>query len=108
MVQTNDMRGIQCDLCGAEYREQFTYFSGTLDKVDVDGTRSKGEVAEVDKRFLDIDICEKCWLDHIKTKMMEVINKREKEAKKRAKNKGNQWSSEANDRGSGPLRLKGN
>jgi len=74
-MQTEDKRGIYCDLCGKVFRDQFTYFSGQLDKVQVD-TRS--EKLDVDRRFLDIDMCESCHANRIKRPMLKVIREREK------------------------------
>ena len=93
MVMTKDKRGIECDTCGAEYRENFTYYSCTLDKIDVSAARSSSDNSgsDVEKRFLDLEICEKCWGD-MKARMMEIINKREEKAKKAVKNKQSDWS----------------
>ena len=94
MVRTNDKRGIECDLCGAEYKENFIYYSGILDKVDVNAARATS-ITEVDKRFLDIDMCQKCWQD-MKERILDVINKREQKAKKIATSKStpDEWSTQ--------------
>lgn len=74
-MQTEDRRGIYCDLCGKPYRDQFSYYSGQLDKVQVDTQRA--EKLDVDRRFLDIDICDGCYASRIKKPMLKVIRERE-------------------------------
>ena len=98
MVMTSDRKGIECDLCGAEHREQFSYFSAKsvnpiqVDKIDVNVEQSD-PIIGVDKRYLDIDICIKCMED-IVNKMKKVISDRQNKQAKNQKNKSNQWSSD--------------
>ena len=91
MVMTSDQKGISCDICGVEYRDRFVYFSCRMDKVTVDTSRSHSAITDLDKRNLDVDICDKCYHD-IESKMRSVIDRREKELDKIRKNKGQQWS----------------
>jgi hypothetical protein len=67
--------GVICDLCGAVRTDKFTYYSAKLDRVNVD--RNSGFLADrdVDRRFLDLDICESCF-DQMKKKILDVINRK--------------------------------
>ena len=86
---TPDRRGVQCDLCGSEYRESFTYYSFVIDEVVVEVAQSR---VDPDKRYLDIDVCNKCMED-IKTRMKAVIAKNKKKPNKVPKSIKDQWSS---------------
>lgn len=65
MVMTEDRRGIRCDFCGEEYRDEFDYYSLRIDKVVVNSKIQKTGVVSVDRRMLDFDICEKCYQEMI-------------------------------------------
>lgn len=97
---TSDQKGISCDLCGVDYRDKFEYFSGNLDKVFVDSALQKTGIVDCDRRFLDIDICEKC-MNEFMDKMKQVITEREKKAVKNKSTKADQWST-----GDGAVRSK--
>ena len=78
-MKTPDSRGIECDFCGKEFRDKFTYFSGEAHKVDVDKDRK--QVVDVDRRFLDYDMCGECFTRRIKKPMLKVIKEREENRK---------------------------
>ena len=73
---TEDKRGIYCDFCGEPLRDRFQYYSGVLHKVDVD--RDRKQTTDVDRRFLDFDMCEKCFVNKVKKAMLKIIKQREK------------------------------
>lgn len=91
MVMTTDRRGISCDLCGAEFRDTFDYYSARIDKVAVDSSKKKTGVAEVDRRYMDLDICLPCWEKMVK-QVKKTIKEREKQASKAKKSGANEWS----------------
>lgn len=74
--QSQKVTGIICDLCGIACTDKFEYYSGRFDLVEVDRSLSKSAIKQVDKRFLDIDLCSVCFTD-LQRRMLEVINKRE-------------------------------
>ena len=78
--------GISCDFCGNTKVEKFTYYSAKLDKVQVDKVVGFQTDRDVDRRHLDLDICEACF-GAMREKILKVI-------KNRDKNK-NKWSSSA-------------
>lgn len=67
--------GVICDLCGAVRTEKFIYYSAKLDKVSVDRNSGFSADRDVDRRFLDLDICESCF-DQMKKKILDVINRK--------------------------------
>ena len=74
MVQTKNKDGIICDLCGTSSTKEFKYFNMVhIHKIDV----VVGVKMDVDKRMLDLDICESCW-NNLFIKVKKVIAKREK------------------------------
>lgn len=75
-MQNSDKKGIICDLCQMIYSNKFKYYNATFDMIDVDCSLNKASVIDVDKRFLDLDICENC--------MNEMIEKVKLGIKKRA------------------------
>lgn len=77
MVQTADKSGIICDFCNREYRDNFEYFSGELHKVLVNKDLPNEKQVEVNRRFLDIDICIVCQRDIIEKPMVKIIKERE-------------------------------
>jgi len=52
--------GITCDRCGRILKDQFEYYSDKRTRVQVDRSRSKTGVVEVDEDILDFDICTTC------------------------------------------------
>lgn len=68
--------GIICDTCGMVFEKQFKYYSAKFDFVEVDSTRGKNGIVDVDRRNLDLDICESC-MGNIKKRVLELIAKRE-------------------------------
>ena len=80
-MMTPDKKGVFCDLCGAEYYNKFDYYSAKIDKVVVDKDRSQAGVAEVDRQYMDLDICCKCW-DKMVDNVKKVIANRASSPKK--------------------------
>ena len=72
-MQTKDKKGIICDTCGLVAKDKFTYYNVVqVHKIGV----NIGSNTDVDKRYLDLDICENCWSEILK-KVKKVIAKRE-------------------------------
>jgi ferredoxin len=94
MVMTTDRRGISCDLCGAEFRDTFDYYSAKIDKITVDASRQKTGVAEVDRRFMDLDICDGCWEKTVEV-VKKVIEARKQKASRAKKSGADQWTTGA-------------
>lgn len=92
MIMTKDRRGIYCDLCGSACKDQFEYYSAKIDKVVVDSKIQKTGIVDIDRKFMDIDICPGCW-DSILEKMKAVISQRERTTVKDQRNKSDEWSS---------------
>jgi hypothetical protein len=74
---TDDKKGVICDLCGEISANKFKYFSAKIDLVEVDGSIGKSGIVDIDRRFLDMDICEKC-MEVLKQRMLKVIEKQKK------------------------------
>lgn len=55
------INGIICDLCGTVLTDKFEYVSGKLDHVEVDKAIGKHGIKDIDRRFLDVDFCPRCW-----------------------------------------------
>lgn len=73
---TTDKQGIICDICGSISTKNFKYYSATFDMVEVDCTIKKSGPLNIDRRFLDLDVCVKC-MDEIISKVKLGIEKRE-------------------------------
>jgi hypothetical protein len=71
----HQVNGIVCDFCGTVRTDKFTYYSAKLDKVDIDKSSGFSMDRDVDRRFLDLDICEPCF-EQMKKKILDVIKKR--------------------------------
>jgi hypothetical protein len=82
LLPSND--GITCDQCGEVFTRKFTYFSCEFTKVLVDAEQKIAGPTEVDKKYLNLDICEKCY-EKMKRKCLAII--RDFEAK-RQRNSG--------------------
>ena len=91
MVMTSDRRGISCDLCGAEHKDKFEYYSLKIDKIAVDREVQKTGIVDVDRRFLDVDICPSCQ-ENMAKQMENVISMRKSKTDKDTKNKANEWT----------------
>ena len=74
--KTKTMTGIICDTCGVVFEKKFKYYSVKFDLVEVDSDRGRNGVVEVDRRNLDLDMCEICT-GNLKKRVIELINKRE-------------------------------
>jgi len=59
LLKTKD--GILCDWCGASMKRKFIYYSCEFAKVYVDADKKQTGPADVDKKYLNLDICEKCY-----------------------------------------------
>jgi len=84
-VNNNKCTGICCDLCNMVFTDKFTYYSVKFDKVGVDIGKGQTGPVEVDKRFLDLDVCQSCYESITKT----VLSKIEEREKKKG---GGQWT----------------
>ena len=91
MVMTSDRRGISCDLCGSEHRDKFEYYSFKIDKVAVDSEMKKTGVINIDRRFLDVDICPNCQ-EKMTKQMEKVILMRKSKTDKDNRNKASEWT----------------
>ena len=91
MTMTDDRRGISCDLCGSEHRDRFEYYSIKIDKVAVDSEVKKTGVINVDRRFLDVDICPSCQ-EKMTKQMEKVILMRKSKTDKDKRNKADEWT----------------
>ena len=79
------INGIKCDICGIAKLDKFTYYSAKIDAIMVDKVMGAKGIADIDRRYLDLDFCEACF-GKLKSQVMLVIKKREE-------NKGkSQWS----------------
>jgi hypothetical protein len=67
------------------FTDKFTYYSVKFDKVGVDIGKGQTGPVEVDKRFLDLDVCQSCY-ESIKKIVLSKIEEREK------KKGGGQWT----------------
>ena len=66
--------GILCDLCGIEYKSQFTYYSVEGQKIEV--LSSRKTILPLGKE-LDLDTCEDCYekmLDRCRTALAKMPN----------------------------------
>lgn len=84
MVQTSDRLGIGCDLCGTVVKKKFVYYNLVhIHRIRVD-TRVKDGLESVDKRILDIDMCDNCW--------QEIVGKIKNQIKKRSTAIPDEWT----------------
>lgn len=75
LLSTKD--GIACDLCGAESRRQFTYYSLEAAKVVVDAEQQRvSKTPDIDRRYLNLDVCERCW-EELCAKVLRVVRNKE-------------------------------
>jgi len=82
--------GICCDLCNTVFTDKFIYYSVKFDKVGVDTGKSQTGPVEVDKKFLDLDVCQSCY-ENIRKNVISKIEERDK-----GKGKGGeQWTAKA-------------
>jgi hypothetical protein len=81
--KTKQNTGILCDLCGSIRKDKFLYYSVKLDLVEVDKAIGKTGIVNLDRRFMDLDLCQGC-ANKIIDQVKEVIKKRES---------GGSWSS---------------
>ena len=58
-MQLNDRSGIACDLCGGQYRQDFSYFSMDLRHVQVVDNVRPRELMQ--QPIISLDICPGCW-----------------------------------------------
>lgn len=63
-MKTLDNSGIKCDLCGAEYKHQFTYYSYDFYDYRVGPKPDSIQNTLSGKVILSIDVCEKCHKIH--------------------------------------------
>jgi hypothetical protein len=63
--------GIGCDLCGREYKHKFSYYSAEFTKISADAEKKMTGPTEVDKKYLNLDICQICY-DGFAKKVVEV------------------------------------
>lgn len=63
--------GISCDLCSMIQKNRFTYYS--LDSKGVQVNAAAASVVQLGKD-LDIDICEKCYMDMITAVKKYIVN----------------------------------
>lgn len=70
--------GVLCDICGKVYIDKFVYYSAKFDCIQVDRNFGPRGIADIDKRYLDLDFCDNCF-NQLKAKVMEAIKKREKQ-----------------------------
>jgi hypothetical protein len=75
LLLSND--GIVCDKCGKEFKRKFVYYSAEFTKVGVDADVKKAGPVDVDKKYLNLDICEGCY-EGLKEACLAVIKSREK------------------------------
>ena len=85
VVHYNNMKekdGIICDLCGAAHLKSFTYYPVKLIRVVVSEHVAKEDhhIQEVDKQYMDLDFCEKCF-EEMKKKLLKVIQDRERKSR---------------------------
>jgi hypothetical protein len=73
--------GIYCDVCNKVFINKFEYFSAKFDHVVVDKEACVAGPKEVDRRYLDLDFCQKCMNELIE-KVKIGIKAREKNANK--------------------------
>lgn len=78
--QNKQIDGIVCDICGAICTQKFTYYSAKFDRVLVNGGSGSSSDVEVDKRFMDLDYCERCF-ESTKSTVLKVIKERDKAGK---------------------------
>lgn len=75
--KTQKNNGVYCDLCGSLHLDRFKYYSMKIDLVEVDRDAGKTGIKNIDRRYLDLDLCESCaqkLFDQVK----QQIEKREK------------------------------
>jgi hypothetical protein len=63
--------GIACDLCGREYKRKFSYYSAEFTKISADAEKKVTGPTEVDKKHLNLDICEICY-NSLAQKVVEI------------------------------------
>jgi len=68
--------GIICDLCSKVYTNKFRYYSAKFDLVEVDKAIGKSGIVQVDRRAMDLDVCEEC-MNKIKEQVLKLIKSRE-------------------------------
>jgi hypothetical protein len=76
-MMTSDRQGLLCDKCGKELRRKFVYYSVEFTKVGVDADVKQVGPVDVDKKYLNLDICEGCYED-LKAICLAVIKRRER------------------------------
>jgi hypothetical protein len=77
--------GINCDLCNITFVNKFEYYNAKFDLVVVDKDKCKSGIVNIDRRYLDLDICPKC-MEQIIDKVKVVISDRE------GKKKDEKWT----------------
>lgn len=66
LLQSRD--GIKCDICGAELKNKFTYYSYACTKVEVDKELAKsGKLTTIEDDVLDFDVCIQCHDKNVKS-----------------------------------------
>jgi hypothetical protein len=75
--QTKKAVGVCCDVCNAIKTTKFEYFNVKIDLVEVDATIGKTGIKNIDRQYLDLDMCEAC-IERLKTAVKKAIEKREK------------------------------
>ena len=86
--------GVSCDLCGNSIRDKFTYYSGKIDFVEVDSAIQKTGIVSIDRRFLDIDMCNSCF-EQLRMRMLSVIKNREIKGKSEPKKGEDKWETKS-------------
>ena len=89
-TNNNKCTGICCDLCNTVVVDKFTYYSVKFDKVGVDVGKGQTGPVEVEKRHLDLDVCQNCY-DNIRKVVLSKIEEREKSKKQG----GGKWTTKA-------------
>lgn len=84
------INGIICDMCGHTNTDKFRYYSAKLDCIEVDKSIGSKGIADIDRRYLDLDFCASCF-GNMKKQVLAIIKKRE-DAKAKGKS---QWSTSA-------------
>lgn len=74
--QNKKVDGIICDLCGKVCINKFRYYSAKFDLVEVDKAIGKSGIVQVDRRAMDLDVCEEC-MNKMKEQVLKLIKSRE-------------------------------